>query len=280
MQDQGRYHLAGVMGWPVLHSRSPAIHRHWFEELGMHGDYVLLQVPPQQLHAALRGLPALGFSGCNLTIPHKVAALDMVDHLTDAARRIGAVNTIIVGQDGSLTGHNTDAQGYTDSVSHACTGWKPEDAPAVVMGAGGAARAVISGLLARGCPEIRVANRNPTRAQDMAARFGPAITALSWQERHAALSGAGLLVNTTNQGMAGQPALDLNLDALPVDALVSDIVYVPRETPLLLAARQRGNPTVDGLGMLIHQARLAFEAWFGVLPVLTPGLVVDAAKTR
>ncbi len=273
MAHEQPYRLAGVMGWPVAHSRSPILHNHWIAEHGLRGAYVLLPVEPEKIEQALRALPVLGFAGCNLTIPHKVAAMSIVDHLEPLAQRIGAANTIVVGTDGSLTGRNTDAFGFIQSLRDAHPAWRADTGPACVIGAGGAARAVIAGLLAEGAIEIRLSNRSDGKAMDMAEEFGPSVKAVPWAERHAALEGAALLVNTTNQGMHGQAALELRLDALPVTALVSDIVYVPLETPLLVAAQARGNPTVNGLGMLLNQARPAFEAWFGPLPAISPALM-------
>lgn len=263
----GRPHvLAGVMGWPVAHSRSPLIHKHWMGVHGISGDYVLLPVQPQQLPTALRALPALGFAGCNLTIPHKVQALALVDEVEPVAQRIGAINTIVVTADGALSGRNTDAFGFVQSLLEAHPEWSPQEGTACVMGAGGAARAVLYGLLEAGVATIRLCNRSHDKARDMASEFGPRVQAVAWSERVEALRGVNLLVNTTNQGMHGQAPLDLPLHTLPTKALVSDIIYVPLQTPLLKAASERGNPTVHGLGMLLHQARPAFEAWTGVLP--------------
>ncbi len=273
------YKLAGIMGWPVGHSRSPVIHNHWIAQHGLQGAYVKLAVQPTQLATALRGLPALGFAGCNLTIPHKVAAMALVDHLEPLAQRIGAVNTIVVGADGSLTGRNTDAYGFIQSLRDAQPGWRADAGPATVIGAGGAARAVLAGLLDSGAVEVRLTNRSAAKAQELAQEFGKHVHAVPWAQRHEALAGAALLVNTTNQGMQGEPALDLKLDLLPSTALVSDAIYVPLETPLLTAARQRGNATVNGLGMLLNQARPAFEAWFGVLPDITPDLLARVQAT-
>jgi shikimate dehydrogenase len=273
MAHEQPYRLAGVMGWPVAHSRSPILHNHWIAEHGLRGAYVLLPVQPEKIEQALRALPVLGFAGCNLTIPHKVAAMAIVDHLEPLAQRIGAANTIVVGADGSLTGRNTDAFGFIQSLRDAQPNWRADTGAACVVGAGGAARAVIAGLLDEGATEIRLTNRSDAKAVDMAQEFGPLVYAVPWAERHAALEGVALLVNTTNQGMHGQPALDLRLDALPATALVSDIVYVPLETPLLVEAKARGNATVNGLGMLLNQARPAFEAWFGPLPTISPALM-------
>jgi shikimate dehydrogenase len=271
------YKLAGVMGWPVDHSRSPLIHSHWIDAYGLMGAYVLLPVRPENLATALRALPLLGFAGCNLTIPHKVAAMSVVDRVDNTARRIGAINTVVVESDGSLTGKNTDAFGFIQSLVEVLPTWRADAGPSTVIGAGGAARAVIAGLLDQGATEIRLVNRSQDKARALADEFGLCVTVTPWDERHAALGGSTLLVNTTNQGMAGQSALDLQLDDLGVKTLVSDIVYVPLETPLLASAKARGNVTVNGLGMLVHQARAAFEAWFGVMPVTSPPLM---AKIR
>jgi shikimate dehydrogenase len=259
--------LAGVMGWPIAHSRSPVLHGWWLRRYAINGAYVPLAVQPERLEQALRALPALGFAGCNVTIPHKEAALRVMDHVDATARRIGAVNTIVVGEDGSLSGRNTDAFGFVESLG---SDWRAEAGPAMVIGAGGAARAVVVALTDRGAPEIRLCNRTAARAEALAAEFGCRI--VPWERREAALEDAALVVNTTSQGMKGEPPLDLALDLLPLAATVFDIVYVPLETPLLAAARARGNHAVDGLGMLLHQARPGFEAWFGVAPQVTPEL--------
>ena len=267
-----RFLLAGVMGDPVMHSRSPKLHNYWLAKYGLAGAYVPLAITAGYLRAALRALPALGFSGCNLTIPHKEAALALVDKVDPLARRIGAVNCVVVAADGSLEGQNHDAFGYVESIREAQPSWRADRGPIVVIGAGGGARAVLVGLLDGGAREIRLVNRTPARAKSLARELGGPIIALNWNEREAALGGAAMLINATNQGMVGEPALDLALDSLPVTALVSDIIYIPRETALLAAARKRGNPTVNGLGMLLHQARPAFHAWFGIMPEVTPEL--------
>lgn len=279
MSNGKPYTLAGVMGWPVAHSRSPTIHNHWIRTLQLQGAYVLLPVQPAQLASALRALPILGFSGCNLTIPHKVAAMGIVDRIDPLARRIGAINTIVVESDHTLTGRNTDGFGFIQSLRDAKPDWQANAGSALVVGAGGASRAVIVGLLDSGATEIRLTNRSVEKAQDLAAEFGPNVCPVAWGERHDALAGVQLLVNTTNQGMHGEAPLDLHLDALDRSALVCDIIYVPLETPLLLAARQRGNPTVNGLGMLLNQARPGFEAWFGVRPEITPALLQQVLNT-
>jgi shikimate dehydrogenase len=272
MAETRKFRLAGIMGWPVAHSRSPLLHGYWIKELGLSGAYVYLPVRPERLADALEGLAPLGFAGCNVTIPHKEAAMRLVDRVDPLARRIGAVNTIVVDEGGALSGSNTDAFGFVESLKEAMPAWRADSGPAAVMGAGGGARAVVASLAERGAKEIRLANRTLVRAQALAADFGAPVRAIPWEQRHDALDGASLLVNTTSQGMTGQPSLDLLLDRLPSRALVCDIVYIPLETPLLAAARKRGNPVVNGLGMLIHQARPAFKAWFGVMPAATPEL--------
>ena len=266
MRITGGTRLAGIMGWPVAHSRSPALHNFWIEEHGIDGAYVPLPVRPEQLAGALRALPVLGFRGCNLTLPHKQAALSMVDRVEPLARRIGAMNTVIVAADGSLEGRNTDIFGFRENLRERAPDWKPTAGPAVVLGAGGAARAVVAALSEARVEEIRIANRTPARAEQLADDLAiPAtrMTVHSWDERNEVLRDAGILVNTTSLGMAGEPALELDLSLLPVTAVVVDIVYVPLETALLATARERGHSVVDGLGMLLHQGRPGFEAWFG-----------------
>ena len=272
MADSKPFLLAGVMGWPVAHSRSPAIHNHWIRHYGLNGSYVLLPVQPERIADAVRGLRALGFAGCNITIPHKVAAMPLMDRIDPLAARIGAINTVVVEQDGTLSGYNTDAYGYIQSLLDARPDWRADAGPVTVLGAGGAARAILVALAERGAKEIRLCNRSPDKAQALAAEFGAPIRAVPWEQREDALEDCALLVNTTSLGMKGQAPLEIALDRLPRHALVSDIVYVPLETPLLAAARARGNVAVDGLGMLLNQARPAFEHWSGVMPTLTPEL--------
>jgi shikimate dehydrogenase len=272
MSHPDRFLLAGVMGDPVMHSRSPKLHNYWLARYGLAGTYVPLAITKERLPAALRALAPLGFAGCNLTIPHKQAALDLVDRLDPLAHRIGAVNCVVAALDGSLAGYNHDAFGYIESIREAQPGWRADEGPIAVIGAGGGARAVLAGLLDQGAREIRLVNRTFARAKELETELGKPITALEWKDRAQALAGAVMLVNTTNQGMVGEAALDLSLDTLPVTALVSDIVYIPRETPLLAAARKRGNPAVNGLGMLLNQARPAFHSWFGIMPEITPEL--------
>lgn len=266
MRITGRTKVAGIMGWPVAHSRSPALHNFWLEEQGIDGAYIPLPVRPKQLAGALRALPMLGLRGCNLTIPHKQLALSAVDHVEPMARRIGAINTIIVAPDGRLEGRNTDAFGFRENLRETVPDWNPAAGAAVVLGAGGAARAVVAALTEARVEEIRLVNRTEARAELVARELAAPpcrITVHPWSARSPVLQDAGLLVNTTSLGMTDEPELEIDLALLPVSAVVVDIVYVPLETGLLLAARRHGNRTVDGLGMLLHQGRPGFEAWFG-----------------
>lgn len=273
------FRAAGVIGWPVAHSRSPALHGYWLRRYRVAGAYIPMPVRPDRIEAALRGLAALGFAGCNVTVPHKQAALALADHPDALARRIGAVNLILVEPDGSLTGRNTDAAGFLDNLRQQAPAWRAADGPAVVLGAGGAARAVLAALTDAGVPDIRLLNRTRSHAEALADAFGDPIVVAEWEQRAAALEGAALLVNTTVLGMDGQAPLALDLTALPRTAVVADLVYVPLETPLLAAARARGNVVVDGLGMLLHQAVPSFEAWFGIRPEVTADLRALIAAT-
>lgn len=271
----GKARIAGVMGWPVDHSRSPQLHNFWLDRYGIDGAYVPLAVAPENLSTALGALPALNFAGVNVTVPHKEAALALVDAADDNARRIGAVNTIVIDQAGRLTGSNTDGFGFMENLRAGAPQWSAADGPAVVLGAGGAARSVAAALQQAGAPEIRILNRTAERAERLAADFGAPLSAAVWSDREAALDGAALLINTTILGMAGAPPLELALDALPGHAIVSDIVYTPLRTPLLESAQARGLRAVDGIGMLLHQARPSFAAWFGRDPE-----VDDALRTH
>jgi len=266
----GKARVAGLIGWPVSHSRSPRLHGYWLAEHGIDGAYVPLPVAPEKLEPAVRGLAAAGLAGVNVTIPHKQAVLPLCDRLDNAARRIGAVNLLVFAEDG-IAGGNTDSFGFMANLKAAAPAWNAA-APAVLLGAGGGARAVAVGLIDAGVPELRLANRNRARAEQLAAELGGVVTVLAWEERAAALAGAGLVVNSTSLGMSGQPPLDLALDDLPGDAVVADLVYSPLETALLAAARARGCIGVDGLGMLLHQARPCFAAWFGPDPQVTENL--------
>ncbi len=279
MANQDRFLLAGVMGWPIMHSRSPLLHNYWFKQHALAGTYVPLAIPPAQLAAALRALHPLGFAGCNLTLPHKQAAMTAVDEVDALAKSIGAISCVVVRPDGSLAGTNNDCYGFIHNVKQEQPGWRADAGPIVVIGAGGGARAVCYGLAQEGAREIRLVNRSLARAQKIADDFGSPLKALPWEQRHDALEGAAMIVNTTSCGMAGQPALDIKLDKLPRGALAVDIIYIPLETPFLAAARLRDNPTVNGLGMLLHQGRPAWKAWFGIEPAVTAELRAMVEKT-
>ena len=272
MMLSGEARLAGVMGWPVAHSRSPRLHGYWLQQHGIDGAYLPLAVHPENLPDALGALPLLGFAGCNLTIPHKEAALELVGEVTPLAARIGAINTVTVKADGTLLGDNTDAYGFMENLRAEAPEFDPAAGPAVVLGSGGAARAVCAGLIEAGIKDICLLNRTQERAEKLATDMGAVVRIQPWSGRDGALKDAALLVNTTSLGMSGQPALELDLSQLPSDAVVSDLVYSPLRTALLGAAGARGNRTVGGLGMLLHQARPGFAAWFGVDPDVTPEL--------
>jgi shikimate dehydrogenase len=269
---------ACIIGWPVAHSRSPVIHRYWLKELGIAGDYVRQPVEPEKIAAYLAAFADSGYVGGNVTVPHKEAAFAAVAEADDAARAIGAVNTLWLA-DGRLLGANTDAFGFLANLDEATPGWDRHGGAAVVLGAGGAARAVIWALLKRGFAPIRLVNRTLSRADALAGRFGSEVEATDWRDLPKALAGAALLVNTTSLGMSNNPPLEIDLAPLSADALVTDIVYVPLETPLLAAARARGLAAVDGLGMLLHQAVPGFERWFGRRPIVSAGLRAAVLQT-
>ena len=275
----GKARLAGVLGWPVAHSLSPRLHGYWLQAYGIDGAYVPLPIRPEDFKDCVRALPRIGFAGVNVTVPHKEAALAAADHRDAWAERVGAANTLIFDVGGRIEATNTDAFGFLENLRAAISGWTATAGPAVVLGAGGAARAVVAALIEAGAPEVRLVNRTPARAKAVAAHIGGPTLVVSWEERSEALAGAALLVNTTVLGMTGKPALDLALESLPSTAVVNDIVYVPLETPLLKTAAKRGNRVVDGLGMLLHQARPGFAAWFGVEPRVTPELRAHVLET-
>ncbi len=259
----GKARLAGVLGYPVAHSRSPRLHGLWLQRYGVDGAYLPLPVPPEHFATAVRGLVALGFRGANVTIPHKQAAFEICDEVDPTARRMGAVNTLRF-EGGRILGSNTDGFGFLENIRATVPGWQAAAGPAVLLGAGGSARGIAVALLEAGYPEVVLVNRTRARAEILAREIGGPVRVADT----APLAGAALLVNTTSLGMAGQPPLEIDLAPLPVTAVVADIVYVPLETPLLRAARARGLRAVPGLGMLLHQARPGFEAWFGVQPLV------------
>lgn len=262
--------FAAIVGWPVEHSRSPALHGFWLKQHKIAGHYGRLPVEPrrqalEELVAFLKRTP--NARGCNLTLPHKIEIMPLLNRIDPGAQRIGAVNTVIKQADGTLEGRNTDGFGFLEALRYNAPHWRAEAGPAVVLGAGGAARAVVASLVDAGVPELRLVNRTRETAVNLGValtpRDGRRIVIGSWDERSDLLDGTTLLVNTTSLGMKGQPALDIDLAQLPRSAIVYDIVYVPLETALLAEARGRGNRCVDGLGMLLHQGRPGFEAWFG-----------------
>jgi shikimate dehydrogenase len=261
---------ANVIGYPVKHSRSPVIHNHWMKKHGIPGSYGRAEVMPDKLSMALMALSVSEtMKGCNITLPHKEAALAQMDEVDPLAKKIGAVNTVLVRDEGELFGFNTDAYGFTQNLNSAGAAWRKKS-PAMVVGAGGAARAVVAALVQAGCREIYVTNRTPDRLRSFCSEVGKnfdvPLRIVGWEDRGEALAHVDLLVNATAQGMEGEPPLDLDLRQLRNTALVTDLVYTPIDTPLLREAKRRNHPTVDGLGMLLHQAVPGFEAWFGVKP--------------
>jgi shikimate dehydrogenase len=267
----GKARLAGVMGWPVSHSLSPRLHGHWFERYGIDGSYVPLPVRPEDVELAFRALPRVGFRGWNVTVPHKESAARLVDELDPAAARMGAVNTVLVLEDGRTRGLNTDGAGFLANLRAQAGAWRPETGPATLVGAGGAARGVAFALLEAGIQRLRLTNRTGERAAALAAELaalGRPVELVPWAERAEALGDSAVLVNCTSLGMAGQPPLDLPLGRLRHDAVVADLVYVPLETELLAAARARGHAVADGLGMLLHQAARGFGHWGGREPTV------------
>ena len=255
--------MAFVAGWPIGHSRSPVLHGHWLARYGLAGSYLPLPIAPEDFAEASKILPKIGFVGGNVTLPHKVTAFERADDRTPRAMRIGAANTLIFDPD---RGINTDGYGFIENLRAARPDWRGEAGPAVVLGAGGAARAVVAALQDAGVTDLRLTNRTRAKAEALAEDLGGVITVIDWSEAEAALDGAATIVNTTSMGMAGGPPLSLTLDDMPEGALATDIVYAPLDTPFLQAARARGAQTVDGLGMLLHQARPGFAAWFGREP--------------
>jgi len=266
MTEHPRIPLAGVIGSPIAHSRSPALHGHWLRVHGIRGFYIPMDIAQSDLRQVLSALPRAGFVGCNVTIPHKESVLGLADVVTDRAARIGAANTLIFRKDGRIHADNTDGYGFVANLRQNAPDWAPARGPAAVLGAGGAARAVIASLLEVGTPEIRIANRTRTRAEALRSEFGAKITVHDWVQAGNMLEGAVTVVNTTALGMEGKPDFRVPLDALSPQAVVSDLVYAPLRTRLLDEAAEIGCVTVDGLGMLLHQAAPAFERWFGVRP--------------
>jgi shikimate dehydrogenase len=268
---------ACVIGWPVSHSRSPVIHRYWLKLYRLDGAYELEAVRPEEIGDFLKGLGKRGYAGANVTLPHKEAALAAADRPDQAATAIGAANTLWFDGDGLLHASNTDAYGFMTHLATEAPDWNKDGRPVMVLGAGGAARAILHGLLEAGASQIVLANRTADRAKALAKAFGSRVSVVPGEDRNKALGACGLLVNATSLGMTGKPPLDIDLSALPPDATVADIVYSPLQTPLLAAAKARENRIVDGLGMLLHQAVPGFERWFGVRPKVTPELRAHVA---
>ena len=264
--------LAGVMGWPVHHSLSPDLHGFWLKKYEIKGSYITLAVSPENIKDALRSLPKLGFAGINVTVPHKETVAKFVDYLDPVAKMIGAVNTIFVNDDSSLTGTNTDGFGFIENLRSTVPEWEASRSPVVVLGAGGASRAIVASLIDAGVPEVRLVNRTISKARDVSVFLGGPISVYSWDQASLCMQDASMIVNTTTLGMSGQPPLEIDLSALSDGAVVNDIIYTPLITPILKQARDRGLKVVDGLGMLLYQAALGFENWFGQKPVVTEDL--------
>ncbi|MEM9911193.1 MAG: shikimate dehydrogenase [Pseudomonadota bacterium] len=270
--------LAGVIGSPIAHSKSPQIHTHWLTSLGIAGYYIPLDVSSEELLQVTQTLPKMGFVGANVTIPHKESILKIADHVTDRATLIGAANTLIFRKDGKIHADNTDGVGFIQNLRNNAPKWNPNAGPAAVFGAGGAARAVVTALLEVGSPEIRLTNRTRVRAEALKAEFGHKIKVVDWVQAGNILDDATLLVNTTSLGMMGKPPLRVPLDGLRPGTIVNDLVYAPLKTQLLAQAETRGCVTVDGLGMLLYQAVPAFERWFGQRPIVDTATRVAALR--
>ncbi|AXX99547.1 shikimate dehydrogenase [Profundibacter amoris] len=261
-----RIPLAGVIGSPVAHSKSPVLHGHWLKRYGIDGYYIPMDVAQDDLAEVIRTLPLMGFVGVNVTIPHKETVLDLADIVTDRAALIGAANTLIFRKDGKIHADNTDGYGFIENLRHGAPGWDPLAGPAAVIGAGGACRAVVASLLEVGVKEIRLSNRTRNRADILKREFGARVKVFDWVKAGNMMEGAATVVNTTSLGMMGKPEFRVPLDALSPKAVVTDLVYAPLDTAFLVKAREKGCVTVDGLGMLLHQAVPGFERWFGERP--------------
>jgi shikimate dehydrogenase len=263
---------AGVVGWPINHSLSPTIHKYWLSKYCIRGEYISLAVEKQNFKRFITELSNGGWRGVNVTLPYKTVAMEVVDTLDPNAERMGAVNTITVQKDGTLKGSNTDGYGFLKNLEYSQSSWSVKDGPIVVLGAGGAARAILATLTSKGCSEIRLVNRDQDKANWLAREIDDKIKVYGWPDRSSVLNDVSLLINTTSLGMIGQKPLKIDLEKLPLNAVVHDIVYNPVETDLLRNARLRGNRAVDGLGMLLHQACLGFFEWFGVNPKVSEDL--------
>ena len=266
MTDKNRIPLAGVIGSPISHSKSPKLHGHWLERYGIPGYYVPMDITHSELAEAISVLPKLGFVGVNVTIPHKETVLELADLVTDRAALIGAANTLIFRKDGKLHADNTDGYGFVENLRQNAPGWAPKSGPAAVIGSGGAARAVVASLLEIGVPEIRISNRTRTRADALRTEFGAKLKVFEWVQAGNMMEDAVTVVNTSSLGMVGKPDFRVPLDGLSPKAVVNDLVYTPLQTTFLRRAAEIGCTAVDGLGMLLHQAAPGFERWFGKRP--------------
>lgn len=273
-----RIPLAGVIGSPIAHSRSPQLHQHWLRTYGIRGYYIPLDVQRIDLRTTIETMPLMGFVGANVTIPYKEAVLEIADLVTDRATLIGAANTLIFRKDGKIHADNTDGYGFLENLRSNAPIWNPKAGPAAVLGAGGAARAVIASLLDAGTPQIFLANRTRVRAEALKSDFGSRLSVVDWVQAGNMLEDATLVVNTTSLGMDGKPELRVPLDGLQPETLVTDLVYTPLKTKLLQTAEEMGCPTVDGLGMLLHQAVPAFERWFGLRPEVNDDTRIAALR--
>lgn len=261
-----RIPLAGVIGSPIAHSKSPQLHRHWLQTYGIAGHYIPMDVAHDDLEQVIRTLPKMGFVGVNVTVPHKETVMAIADLITDRATLIGASNTLIFRKDGKIHADNTDGYGFIENLRSGAPGWEPRSGPAVILGAGGAARAIVASLSDAGVPEILLTNRTRVRAEKLKDDFGQRVRVIDWVQAGNILEDASLVVNTTSLGMVGKPELRIPLDGLNKNSIVTDLVYAPLKTGLLKAAEEAGCQTVDGLGMLLYQAVPAFERWFGTRP--------------
>ena len=264
--------LAGVIGAPIAHSRSPILHGYWLKKYGIRGEYIPMEISQADLAEVIRALPKAGFVGVNVTIPHKETVLALADLVTDRAALIGAANTLIFRKDGKLHADNTDGYGFIENLRQGAPNWEPRSGPAAVIGGGGAARAVVASLLEVGAPEVRLSNRTRARADALREEFGAKVTVYEWVQAGNMLEGAATVVNASSLGMVGKPEFRIPLDALPSTAVVTDLVYTPLETTFLRHAAEMGATTVDGLGMLLHQAAPGFERWFGQRPEVDDAL--------
>lgn len=267
--SENRIPLAGVIGSPVAHSRSPQLHQYWLKTYGIRGHYIPMDVAHDDLKTVIETLPKMGFVGVNITVPHKEAIMGIADQITDRATLIGAANTLIFRRDGKVLADNTDGYGFIENLRQGAPDWDPKAGPAVVLGAGGAARAVLASLAEAGVSEILLANRTRVRAEKLKDDFGKRVRVADWVQAGNLLEDAALVINTTSLGMVGKPELRVPLDGLQSDAVVTDLVYAPLKTHLLRVAEASGCRVVDGLGMLLHQAVPGFERWFGHRPEVT-----------